>query len=99
MKTHRFLGHLSAIGFGLLISSPAVGDPVRLTQNTTITEADTSYDGAALVIDGAVTVAINGPHAFNSLLPTNHAVFTHSPCTSNQSHSHSWRCLYSRSIP
>lgn len=81
MKTHRFLGFLPAIGFGLLISSPAVGDPIRLTQNTTVTEADTSYDGADLVIDGAVTVTINGPHSFNSLLLINGAVFTHSPCT------------------
>jgi hypothetical protein len=38
-----------------------------------------------IVIDGA-TVAIDGPHAFNSLLLTNGAVLTHSPCTATEMH-------------
>jgi hypothetical protein len=45
------------------------------TNNITITEADISYDGQGIVIDGA-TVAIDGPHAFNSRLLTDGA-----PCT------------------
>lgn len=60
-------------------ASPA--QPVVITSNLSISETDTTYDGADLVIAGAVTVAINGPHLFNSVLLTNQAVLTHSPCT------------------
>ena len=45
------------------------------TSNTTITETNLAYEGQDIVISGAgVTVAIDGPHAFNSLLLTNGAV-------------------------
>ena len=47
----------------------------------TISETNPIYDGLDLVISGAgVTVAVVGPHAFNSLLLTNGAVLTPSPC-------------------
>ncbi len=56
------------------------------TANFTISEGDTTYEGQDIVIDGAVTVTIDGPHAFNSLLLTNGAVLTHSPCTVTETH-------------
>jgi hypothetical protein len=46
------------------------------TTNLTITETNFAYDGQDIVIDGA-TAAIDGPHAFNSLLLTNGAVLRH----------------------
>ncbi len=51
------------------------------TANFTISETDTTYDGQDIVIDGPITITINGPHTFNSLLLTNGAVLTHSTCT------------------
>jgi hypothetical protein len=53
------------------------------TSNVTITETNLTLDGQDIAIDGAVTVTIDGPHAFNSLLLTNGAVLTHSPCANN----------------
>jgi hypothetical protein len=55
------------------------------TTNLTLTETNFTYDGQDILIDGA-TVAIDGPHAFNSLLLTNGAVLTHSPCTATETH-------------
>lgn len=47
------------------------------TTNAVISETNFAYDGQDIVIDGA-TVAIDGLHAFNSLLLTNGAVLTRS---------------------
>src|SRR5215475_6762385 len=55
------------------------------TNDVTISETDTNYDGQDIVVDGA-TVTVNGAHSFNSLLLTNNAVLTHSPCTPTGSH-------------
>jgi hypothetical protein len=55
------------------------------TNNLTLTETNFAYDGQDIVIDGA-TVVIDGPSAFNSLLLTNGAVLTHSPCTTTNTH-------------
>jgi len=58
-----------------------------ITSSLTLSESNTSYDGLDLVISGAgVTVAMDGPHAFNSLLLTDGAVLTHSPCTETSTH-------------
>lgn len=56
-----------------------------LSSNVTISETNRLYDGEDLVIDGAA-VAIDGPHAFNSLLLTNGGVLTHSHCTAAETH-------------
>ena len=66
----------------VVASAPAA----NFTSNTTISETNTSYDGQDIVIDGSITVMIDGPHAFNSLLLTNGAVLTHSPCTASATH-------------
>ena len=66
----------------VVASAPAA----NFTSNTTISEANTSYDGQDIVIDGSITVTIDGSHAFNSLLLTNGAVLTHSPCTASATH-------------
>jgi len=58
--------------------------PVIFTTNAIIAEANAAFDGQEIVIDGAVTVAIDGPHAFNSLLLTNGAVLTVSPCAATE---------------
>ena len=50
------------------------------TTSATLSESDTNYDGQDIVIDGA-TVAIDGPHAFNSLLLTHGAVLNHFTCS------------------
>ena len=55
------------------------------TTNALITEADTSFDGQDIVIDGA-TLTVDGRHYFNSLLLTNGAVLTHSSCTASETH-------------
>ena len=43
------------------------------TTNAVISESNTNYDGQDIVIDAA-TVAIDGPHAFHSLVLTNGAM-------------------------
>jgi hypothetical protein len=55
------------------------------TTNALITEADTSLDGQDMVVSGA-TLTVDGRHYFNSLLLTNGAVLTHSPCTTTNTH-------------
>ncbi len=51
----------------------------------TITEADSSYDGQDILIDGT-TVAINGPHRFNSVHLVNGGMLTHSANTAAETH-------------
>jgi len=63
---------------------PAVRAAV-FTNNLTITESNTSFDGQDIVIDGA-TLTVDGRHSFNSLLLTNGAVLTHSPCAATTTH-------------
>jgi len=58
---------------------------VIFTSSVTVGEGDSTYDGKDLLIDGT-TVAIDGPHSFNSVHLVNGAVLTHSPVT-NQAHS------------
>ena len=56
--------------------SPQPCVAATFTANALISETNTAYDGQDLVISGAgVTVAIDGPHAFHSLLLTNGAGF------------------------
>jgi hypothetical protein len=55
------------------------------TTNALITEADTSFDGQDIVVSGA-TLTVDGRHYFNSLLLTNGAALTHSPCTATNTH-------------
>jgi hypothetical protein len=55
------------------------------TTNALITEADTAFDGQEIVVSGA-TLTVDGRHYFNSLILTNGAVLTHSPCTSTNTH-------------
>jgi hypothetical protein len=59
---------------------------VVITSNLTISETDSSYDGADLVITGPITVAIDGAHSFNSLTLNNGATLTHSACTATKTH-------------
>jgi hypothetical protein len=47
------------------------------TTNLTLSETNTAYDGQDIVIDGNITVTIDGPHAFNSLLATDGAILAH----------------------
>jgi len=47
------------------------------TTNAVISETNTAYDGQDMVIDGNITVTIDGPHACNSLLATNGALLAH----------------------
>src|SRR5437867_3027605 len=53
---------------------------IVFTNSITIAETNASFDGQDIIVSGA-TVAIDGPHGFNSLLLTNGAVLTHSACT------------------
>ena len=55
------------------------------TTPVTISESDTTYDGQDIVVNGA-TLTVNGAHSFASLLLTNAAVLTHSPCTATATH-------------
>ena len=55
------------------------------TTNALITEADSSFDGQDIVVSGA-TLTVDGRHSFNSLLLTNGAVLTHTPCTTTNTH-------------
>jgi hypothetical protein len=55
------------------------------TAGTTITEANTAFDGQDIAIVGA-TVAIDGPHNFRSVHLVGGAVLTHSANTSTQTH-------------
>ena len=55
------------------------------TNNVTLSETNTAYDGQDIIVDGA-TVTIDGPHSFNSVRLTNNAVLTHSPCTTMTTH-------------
>lgn len=77
--------HVAGVHFCRLPSSAFA---VTITSSLTIAENDLTCDGQDMVISGTgVTVAIDGPHAFNSLLLTNGAVLTHSPCTAHTSFS------------
>ena len=58
---------------------------IIFTNDAIIAEGNTIYDGHDVVVDGAVAT-IDGPHSFNSLLLTNGAVLTHSPCTETETH-------------
>jgi hypothetical protein len=58
---------------------------VFFTSSTTIGEGDTTYEGKDLLIDGA-TVAIDGPHAFDSVQLVDGAVLTQSADTATTSH-------------
>jgi hypothetical protein len=55
------------------------------TTNALITEADAAFDGQDIVVSGA-TLTVDGRHSFNSMLLTNGAVLTHSPCTATETH-------------
>jgi Bacterial pre-peptidase C-terminal domain/Bacterial Ig-like domain len=55
------------------------------TTNAPITEEDASYDGQDIVVSGAM-LTMDGTHGFNSLILTNGAVLTHSPCTATETH-------------
>jgi YD repeat-containing protein len=50
-----------------------------IAQNITIGATDRSFDNSVLTIDGPVTVAVDGSHAFESLTLRNGAVLMHSP--------------------
>ena len=61
------------------------------TTSALISETNTAYNGQDIVVSGA-TLTVDGPHAFNSLLLTNGAVLTHSPCSASQTHSLDLTC-------
>ena len=64
--------------WGVVGSSPLLL-AATFTTAVTISEGDTTYDGQDIVVNGA-TLTGNGAHRFASLLLTNGAVLTHSPC-------------------
>ncbi|MBE0540564.1 MAG: Ig-like domain-containing protein, partial [Verrucomicrobia bacterium] len=68
-----------------LAAWPGRSQTVTFTNAVTISDTNTTYDGQDIVVDGA-TVTINGWHSFNSVLLTNGAVLTHSPCTTTNTH-------------
>ena len=76
--------HLWPLLLAVLLNVPSAL-AATFTTGFTITETNLTYDGQDIVISGA-TVAIDGAHAFNSLLLTNGAVLTHSPCTALLTH-------------
>jgi hypothetical protein len=85
----RFTFHVSRIisAFCFLLSVFPLPAQVWITNSLTISETNAAYDGQDLVISGpGVTVAMDGPHHFNSLLLTNSAILTHSPCTASAIH-------------
>ena len=53
--------------------------------NALISELDPAFDGQDIVVSGA-TLTVDGRHYFTSLLLTNGAVLTHSPCTTTTTH-------------
>ena len=75
---------LALVQLSLLVSSLEAA-AITFTTGFTITETNFAYDGQDIVISGA-TIAIDGPQGFNSLLLTNGAVLTHSPCTITNTH-------------
>ena len=70
--------------WGVVGSSPLFL-AATFTTAVTISESDTTYDGQDIVVNGA-TLTVNGAHSFASLLLTNAAVLTHSPCTATATH-------------
>jgi hypothetical protein len=75
----RFTFHASRL---LLLLHSALPSPAQtwITNSLTLSDTNTTYDGLDPLISGAgVTVAMDGPHSFNSPLLTNGAVLTHSP--------------------
>ncbi|MFV1968516.1 MAG: hypothetical protein ACC628_24095 [Pirellulaceae bacterium] len=58
---------------------------VTLSTDLTISETEFTYDGEDLLIDGA-TVAIDGPHSFNSIHVVNGGKVTHSANTETETH-------------
>ncbi len=69
----------------LLLLSPPPAPAATFTTNALITAADSSFDGQDIVVSGA-TLTVDWRHYFNSLLLTNGAVLTHSPCTTTNTH-------------
>ena len=67
-----FLLWLAVVGSSPLLLAAIFSTPV------TISESDATYDGQEIVVNGA--------HSFTSLLLTNGAVLTHSPCTATSAH-------------
>jgi hypothetical protein len=89
MKTNR-LSLLFALLTQLSTINPQLS-AATLTNSFTITEANTSYDGQDIVIDGATlrhSAFDLQPSAFlpGSLLLTNGGVLTHSACTASETH-------------
>ena len=76
-----FLSVLAALLTLFLCINPAeVGADIVISQDTTISANDFSYDNESIVIDGC-TVTIDGSHNFQSLTLRNNAVLTHSEAT------------------
>ncbi|HEU0011310.1 MAG TPA: hypothetical protein VFT34_15940, partial [Verrucomicrobiae bacterium] len=75
---------VGALLLGFFKFAPSAAAAV-FTTNTIITEDDMTYDGEDIVVFDA-TVTIDGPHSFNSLVLTNNATLTHSPCTTTNVH-------------
>ncbi len=80
-------GWLGCVAIAFAVTSVSLpGGTETFTTSTRISETNTAYGGQDIVLDGNITVTIDGPHAFNSLLLTNGAVLTHSPCTAAEMH-------------
>ena len=77
-------------GLALWVSSLFAVAPISaqtwdaiLTSSTTISETDFTYDGLSVLVQGAVTVTMNGVHSFVNLGLTNGAVLTHAAATAS----------------
>jgi YD repeat-containing protein len=57
---------------------------VVVTQHTTIGETDRTLENAAVTVEGANVLTINGTHQLSSLTLRNGAVLTHNSTTANQ---------------
>jgi len=74
-----FSNLVQAVAVNLTIE-PVVPEVV-ITQPTTITASDTSFDGKSIVVDG-VSLVIDGAHTFQSFRIINGGVLTHATATS-----------------
>ncbi len=68
-----------------ILSFHAFDADAVFTAPTTISEGDTTYDGQDIAID-STTVAIDGPHSFNTVYLLGSAVLTHSANTATETH-------------
>ena len=83
MTAQRIPVWLAVLLLATIVTPSAQG--AIFSTDTTIAEANFTYEGQDIVVDRA-TLTLNGAHRFRSMVLTNGAMLTHSHCTTDQTY-------------